>query len=391
MEAVGETVSLVHEKLRSDPSLAIVFASASYREAMPEVVSAITNFLSPGCLLATVCETVVGGSREISSTPALALWATNQGNIQGVHLNDKATETILSLSGDAEGRKVSEASGSSGSASDSSGSGSSGPASDSPNSPTLLLIADPFSFPTEELLVEIEADRPGLEIIGGLASGANQPGSNQLWLNDECHRDGAIGAVISDISPGGVRTRVSQGCQPVGQPFTVTRAESGLIFELGGRPALQRLRELVTTATPKERELMRRGLHIGIAVDESRLDHYEFLIRGIAGIDQERGAIAVGGRLDVGSTMQFHVRNVQTAAADLRARLEKESAEAALLFTCNGRGANMFGAPDREASLVTRLLGNAPLAGMSCAGEIGPIGNHNFLHGFTASLALFGE
>jgi len=372
MEAVGETVSLVHEKLQSEPSLAIAFASTPYREAMPEIVAAISNFLSPGCLLATVCETVVGGSREITSTPALALWATSQGKIKDVRLLDQATESLLGLS-----KPAAEA--------------TAAGASDSPSAPTLLLIADPFSCPTEELLAEIETLSPGLEVVGGLASGANQPGANQLWLNGECYSDGAIGVVISDISPGGIRTSVSQGCQPVGNPFTVTRAESGLIFELGGRPALQRLRELVATATPKERDLMRRGLHVGVAVDESRLDQHEFLIRSIVGIDQERGAIAVAGRLDVGNTMQFHVRNVQTAAADLRARLENESAAAALLFTCNGRGAKMFGAPDREASLVSRLLENAPLAGMSCAGEIGPIGSHNFLHGFTASIALFGE
>ncbi len=414
MEAVGEVVSQVHEKLIDAPCLAVVFASVSHREAMPEVVEAVTNFLAPDCLLATLCDTVIEGNKEITASPAIALWATSQGKIKGLRLENEINQEILDLRqpGDAATTPDNEATGPQDptsqtpdpNAANAEASNLNAPSTEAPGptdsdakasgsatSDTLLLIADPFSFPTEELLLEIETLSPNLSVIGGLASAANQPGGNQLWLNDNCYTDGAVGAILSGIPSGGVRTRVSQGCQPVGNPFTITRAEAGLIFELGGRPALQRLRDLVTTASPKERQLMRRGILVGIAVNESQLEHCDFLVRGVVGIDQERGAIAVGGHLDVGDTVQFHMRDAQTAAGDLHACLEKESTEAALLFTCNGRGANMFGAPDREVSLINRLLENVPLAGMSCAGEIGPIGDQSFLLGFTASLALFGE
>lgn len=361
-EAAGETVGRVMEQLDGQPTFAVVFASASHRDQMHEAMAMVSNILKPDCLLGTLCGTVIGGNRELASTPALALWATSQGEAHGVRITDEVEPEQLQLE----------------------------PAPDQPND-TLLLLGDPFSFPAEETLASLSAAHPNLQIIGGLVSGAHRPGQNQLWLDNLCHEDGAVGALIRNLVPGGVRTKTSQGCQPVGTPFTVTDARDGIIFELGGRPALHRLRDLVAVAPPDQRELMRGGVHIGIAIDESQLDYCDFLIRGIHSIDQEAGAIAIGTQVEVGNTVQFHVRNARTAANDLRSQLESESTAGALMFTCNGRGAHMFEAADREATLIARLLDDAPLAGMSCVGEIARIGNHNFLLGFTASLALFGE
>jgi small ligand-binding sensory domain FIST len=171
----------------------------------------------------------------------------------------------------------------------------------------------------------------------------------------------------------------------------VTRAERNFVQELGGEPALGRLRELAESATPEELELIQRGLHVGLVVDEHKADFTrgDFLVRNVLGADRDSGAIAVGDQVEVGQTVQFQVRDADAADEDLRELLRGVDAEAALLFTCNGRGRHLFTVPDHDAGMVENLLGPIPLAGAFCAGEIGPVGGRNFLHGFTASLALF--
>jgi small ligand-binding sensory domain FIST len=184
---------------------------------------------------------------------------------------------------------------------------------------------------------------------------------------------------------------VSQGCRPIGQPWLVTRAERNFVQELGGRPALERLEELATDATEEERALLRGGLHLGVVVDEHRTEfgRGDFLIRNVLGADRETGAVAVGERVTVGQTVQFQVRDAAAADEDLRELLAARSGRGALLFTCNGRGQRLFGTPNHDAAVLDDLLGPIAAAGGFCAGEIGPVGGRNFLHGFTASVALF--
>jgi small ligand-binding sensory domain FIST len=138
---------------------------------------------------------------------------------------------------------------------------------------------------------------------------------------------------------------------------------------------------------------MRQGLHMGVVVDEHKLDlsRGDFLVRNLLGADQSTGALAVGDVVEIGQTVQFQVRDADAADEDLRVLLGGVEGDAALLFTCNGRGSHLFGTPDHDAALVGDVLGPVPLAGAFCAGEIGPIGGQNFLHGFTASLAVFGR
>jgi len=189
-----------------------------------------------------------------------------------------------------------------------------------------------------------------------------------------------------------IATVVSQGCRPIGQPLIVTRAERNAIYELAGRPALERVLELVEALSPDERTLAGNGLHVGIVVDEHKATFRrgDFLVRGVLGADRETGAVVVGDEVDVGATVQFHVRDASTAAEDLAGLLAGRSADGGLLFTCNGRGRAMFGDPHHDAAIVQDTIGPLPIAGMFCAGELGPVGGRNVVHGFTASLALFG-
>ena len=255
---------------------------------------------------------------------------------------------------------------------------------------TLLLLADPFSFPVDTALDELAAVAPELVVIGGFASAARQRDGNRLLLDGAILTNGAVGVVLDETVP--VTAVVSQGCRPIGDPLTVTRSERNILYELAGQPALDRLMDQVERLDEDDRALAARGLHIGRVIDEhhDEFGRGDFLVRGVMGADKAVGAIAVGDTVEIGTTVQFQVRDAVSADEDLRALMSGRSASGALVFTCNGRGAALFGEPDHDASVVHDSLGDAAVAGMFCAGEVGPVGGTNFVHGFTASIALIG-
>jgi small ligand-binding sensory domain FIST len=231
--------------------------------------------------------------------------------------------------------------------------------------------------------------------MGGMASGGLRLRQSRLFLDGRVLSTGAVGASLPQAE---VHPLVAQGCRPVGNPYTTTRTDGNVIFELGGRPPLERLRELTAALPTRDRELLAQGVQLGVVIDEYQAEpgQGDFLIRGIAGLDPESGAIAVGDEVVVGQTVQFHVRDAGSADEDLRRTLEREAAAlgtrraaGALLFTCNGRGSRLFAEPDHDAGLLAEVLGKIPVAGFFCAGELGPVGGQNFLHAFTASIALF--
>ncbi len=344
-------------------SLAVVVASRHHARFADVVSEAVRATAGPERVIGCVAETVVGGDHEVEEGPAVAVWlASLPEPVETFHMEFVRT----SEGGVFGGYRFEEA----------------GPA---PH----LLIGDPYSFPTDLLLQHVNARIPGTVVMGGMASGGTQPGETRLFLDDRVVDSGAVGARLSGVR---IRPLVSQGCRPIGNVYTVTRAEGNVIHELGGRPPLQRLQDLVQTLPPEDRELVSQGLHVGRAIDEYNAEpgRGDFLIRGIMGVDPQSGALAVGDSIEVGQTIQFHVRDAATADEDLRALLEREAepAAGALLFTCNGRGSRLFDVPDHDASMVSKMLGGLPLAGFNCAGEIGPVGGRNFLHGFTASIAL---
>src|SRR5262249_24806351 len=178
-----------------------------------------------------------------------------------------------------------------------------------------------------------------------------------------------------------------------------TRAEDNVILELGGKPPLEQLQQLWASLSPTEQALFQQGLHVGRVINEYRgeIQRGDFLVRNVIGLDRSSGALAITERVRVGQTIQFHVRDAETADEDLRALLrldvhahEKKPA-GALLFSCNGRGTRLFEQPDHDARTVRAEAGEVPLAGFFAQGELGPVGGQNFIHGYTASLALFEE
>jgi small ligand-binding sensory domain FIST len=366
-QAVGEAAGEILERLDGEGcDLAVCFASTHHVGAFEDIGPALRNILEPQVLVGGTAVAVAGGAHEIEENPALTVFAAR---LDGAAL----TPVTLRVQETPDGAAL-----------------TGWPSLGDRPPASLLLFADPFTFPVDAFLQRVNRDLPGLQIIGGLASSAGSPGGNRLVLDDRVVDEGAVGVFVDGGSIE-VRTLVSQGCRPIGRPYVVTRAEQNLIEELGGKPAIERLQELAGAASEEERELLRGGLHVGLVVDEHKAEfgRGDFLVRNLLGADESSGALAVGEQVSVGQTVQFHVRDAGAADEDLREMLTGVDADAALLFTCNGRGRHLFTVPDHDAGMVENLLGPIPLAGAFCAGEIGPVGGRNFLHGFTASLALF--
>jgi small ligand-binding sensory domain FIST len=226
-----------------------------------------------------------------------------------------------------------------------------------------------------------------------MASGASQPGHNVLVLDDQVLAGGVIGVSLAGAIE--VDFVVSQGCRPIGAPLVITKVKSNAILELGGRAALEVLQELAESLPEEERALLSNGLLLGHLLHEQKrpVGRGDFLVRNLLGVERDAGAILVGDVPRAGQTVQFHARDAKTAAEDLQLLLDGEVMDdapfGALLFTCNGRGQKLFGTPDHDVSIIRERLGQVPIAGFFAAGEIGPIGDRSFLHGHTASLALF--
>jgi small ligand-binding sensory domain FIST len=259
-----------------------------------------------------------------------------------------------------------------------------------------ILLADPYTFPTDAFVERSGEVLGDLPLIGGLANGLGGRGSVRLFADGEVYTGGAIGAMLA--GPITVGTVVSQGCRPIGPTMVVTAAEENLLLELAGQPALARLEEIVSALEEEERELVASGLQIGIAMDEyaERHERGDFLIRGVLGIDPEREAVAIGDVVEIGRTVRFQVRDAATADEDLYELLgsylaQGGRADGALLFSCNGRGSTMFGTADHDALALRDTLGPIGVAGFFAAGEVGPVAGHNHVHGFTASMLVFGE
>lgn len=259
----------------------------------------------------------------------------------------------------------------------------------------IIALADPFTTPPD-VLAKVAGCGLGdnaVPISGGFASGASQPGQNALVHGADSATHGLVGMTISGEIE--IDFVVSQGCRPIGPPLVVTRSDQNIILEVAGRNVLEVIHQLAENLSERERELLSKGLLIGVVIDEyrERFGRSDFLIRNVVGIDRKRNAIAVNDFLRPGQTVQFHVRDATTADEDLHLLLDaqqlKERPFGGLLFTCNGRGSRLFETPNHDAAALRQRLGDLPLAGFFAAGEIGPIGGRSFVHGHTASVALF--
>jgi small ligand-binding sensory domain FIST len=376
VEATAEAADAARAGLEGPCDLAVVFASGPHLGMGKWLLSEVHERLEPGALIGCGAGGTLAGGRELEDTPSVVVWGASLpgAELETMHLTAERDADGFRLIGLPESLAETAP-------------------GDSPQDESLIALCDPFSFPAEELLAALDRSRPHAPVLGGLAS-ASFAGGAVLFRDGELHTDGAVAVRLSNVE---VLPCVSQGAGPVGPEMTITQAQANVIGELAGKPAMERLGEVIASLPEDERELAASGVLIGVVIDENRPDYErgDFLVRPIIGADRESGAIAIGEHVRVGQTVRLHVRDAASADEDLREALRvqaqalgSDGAVGALLFTCNGRGSHMFEVPDHDAAALQDSLG-VPTAGFFCAGEIGPVGGRNFLHGFTATMAVF--
>ncbi len=371
-------ITSVREVFGQTPlDLACLFFSPHYADASHELVDALYRQLAPRVMVGCMGEGVIGPAEEYENKSVVTLWVAHLPAVQMApfHLTfqeEKEQSFIL------EGWPK---------------------ALDSlSDRPTFLVFAEPFSTPIEDVFQKIEERCPGAPAIGGLASGGADLGENRLVLNNKIVEEGLIGVAL--WGPVAIRTVVSQGCQPIGERYVVTKAERNIMYELGGMPTLERLQETLQRLGAERGKEAALGVQVGVAFDEQRerFDRGDFLIRGLLGADQRSGGVAISDIVKEGQTIQFHVRDPKAASEDLNLLLAQDRLayphsplKGALLFSCNGRGRRFFAEPNHDITALQRQAEGIPVAGFFAAGEIGPVGGKNFIHGYTASVALFAE
>lgn len=259
-----------------------------------------------------------------------------------------------------------------------------------------ILLSEPFSSRINDLLQGLDFAYPGSITVGGQASGSQIGGRIGLFCNNRLYREGTVGIALSGNIV--LETIVAQGCRPIGKPYQVSKAERNIVLELEDQPPLEVLRDLIESLGESDRQLAQHSLFVGVARDEFKqnLEQGDFLIRNLLGIDPKVGAIAIADRVRPGQRIQFHLRDAQTSAEDLKWLLQRyqkqtnehPAAAGALMFSCLGRGEGLYGQPNFDSQLFSQYLNNIPLGGFFCGGEIGPVGGSTFLHGYTSVFGI---
>lgn len=375
--ALDECIEAVKGQLGTDaPDLAVVFVSPHHSEGYDLLPQRVKDKLAPRHMVGCSAGGVIGGGHEIEQRAGFSLTGAVLPGVEitPFHVENESLPDLDAAPNSWESLVHTS------------------PAKE----PKFLLITDPLTIQSDNLLLGLDYAFADSVKIGGMASGGQNPGGNALILDDQVYRSGAVGlAFHGDIV---IDTIVAQGCRPIGKPLNITKSQQNLLLELDGKPALEVLRELYESLDEGDRKLLRHSLFLGVVMDEFQDDPQlgDFLIRNIVGMDTRAGALAVGERLREGQIVQFHLRDALTSAEDLSALVcryrddERDSRVAgALLFSCLGRGMYLYGRPDHDTEIFRNVLGEIPLGGFFCNGEIGPVQGTTYLHGYTSSFGLF--
>lgn len=376
-KCVAETTAAVREQLGGlEPHLTVLFVSPHFKEKYDLIPAVLSEQMNAGFLLGCSGGGIIGGGREVEHQSAFSITCAHLPNveiksIQSDTLNLPDPDTAPSVWREWLGIDVQK-------------------------NPQFIMMADPFSFRGEEFLSGLDFAYPNASKVGGLASGANSAGGNALYLGDKIFSSGLVGVALSgDIE---LDTIVAQGCRPIGKPMSITKCDHTLLQQVDGKPPLAVLEEMAETLSEADRKLMQTALFLGIEMDPLKDDpgQGDFLIRNLMGVDRNTGSMSIGTMLRNGQLVQFHLRDKVMSAEDLNVMLSKYSekssanqAQGALLFSCLGRGEHLYGTPNHDSDVFKSKLGDVPLGGFFCNGEIGPVGNTTFLHGYTSSFGIF--
>jgi small ligand-binding sensory domain FIST len=398
--AITEVVERIQSSLSGNPDLGILFISSAYATDFPRVMPLLLEKFPIPVLIGCGGGGIIGMSQgdravEIEANPALSLSVAQLPGVE-IHPFHLSAEALPDL--DSPPQTWVELVGVS-----------------PQNNPKFILLSDPFTSKVNDLLEGLDFAYPGSPKVGGLASAGTMGVPSALFYHAPNHsgqslyREGTVGVALSGNLV--LETIVAQGCRPIGQLYQVSGGDRNVILGLSeidadenveaskARPPLEVLRDILQTLDEKDKELAQHSLFIGIARDEfkSHLGRGDFLIRNLLGVDPRQGAMAVGDRIRPGQRVQFHLRDSNTSAEDLELLLEAyqqqqnhlSPAAGALMFSCLGRGETLYGLPNFDSGLFQRYLNKIPLGGFFCNGEIGPVGDRTFLHGYTSAFAIF--
>ena len=363
---------------RQEPDLLIAFVSSQHAARFDAVSELLHREFENAFVFGCCAGGVIGGGREVEDRPGLSLTGALLPGVKlkGTHLDAAQTppphadvrvwEDALRMTANQQ--------------------------------PSFLVLADPYSFETEAYVRGLDRVYPLSPKIGGLASGARQVGGTALYLGNQVYHSGSVTlALTGNVEIDAV---IAQGCRPIGDPMFVTAAHENLIRELDGRAPRDAISALFERMPAADRELFSQSLFLGLAMrkDASQYVPGDFLIRNILGMDPQSGALWVNANVPANSVIQFHLRDAATSAYDLERTLRGYRASrsvgpdcGALLFSCNGRGLGLYGQADHDSNAFRRLVADLPIGGFFCSGEIGPIQNATYLHGYTSAFAVFRE
>ncbi|MBH8562577.1 FIST C-terminal domain-containing protein [Nostoc sp. CENA67] len=379
--AIADVVERAVSSLTAPADLGLVFISSAFASEYSRLLPLLAQKLSVPVMIGcsgggVIGTTAIGQTQELEAEAALSLTLAHLPgvNLQTFHVVaeqlpdlDSSPDAWINLTG-------------------------------VPSSPTpqFILLSSAFASGINDLLQGLDFAYPGSVIVGGQASAGGFGGRVALFCNDRLYREGTVGLALSGNIV--LETIVAQGCRPIGEPMQVTKAERNIILELDEKVPLVVLRDLISSLSEKERMLAQHSLFIGMAMDEFKLSlqQGDFLIRSILGVDPAGGAIAIGDLVRPGQRLQFHLRDAQASAEDLKLLLEQyqnqqlspHSAVAALMFSCVGRGEGLYGKPNFDSELFRRYIQDIPIGGFFCGGEIGPVGGSTFIHGYTSVFGI---
>lgn len=379
--AVADVVERASSSLQAPADLGLVFISSAFTSEYPRLLPLLQERLSVPVLIGCGSSGIIGMTQrgqmqELESAPALSLSLARLPGVkvQAFHVVPEelpdldsppnAWTDLINVPPDSH--------------------------------PQFILLSDPFSSGVNDLLQGLDFAYPGSVTVGGLASVSQMGGPIGLFCNNHLYREGTVGVALSGNIV--LETIVAQGCRPIGKPHRVSKGERNIVLELEEQPPLEVLRDVIESLSESDRQLAQHSLFIGVAQDEFKQDLHQgdFLIRNLVGIDPKVGAIAIADHVRPGQRIQFHLRDAQTSAEDLKWLLDQyqkqtkdyPNAAGALMFSCLGRGEGLYGQPNFDSQLFSEYLNNIPLGGFFCGGEIGPVGGSTFLHGYTSVFGI---
>ncbi len=368
--AIGEVADTLHEGLRGEaPNLVVLMASFHHARVLPEAATALRRTVGAAHLVGGTVDTVMGDARAPEGRPAAAaialkvpgmqtrVWRSTPRHPLPISKPDLLPD-LIGINDDTQG---------------------------------MLVLGDPYTTPGTRMVPTLAHCGPSrIQVFGGLLSGASQQGSNCVLLDDLAMTEGCVGVTLGGID---LDVIASEGCSPFGDPLVVTQATENVVQTLGGRNAAEALQDMVQAAPEQVRELAKRGLVFGQAVDSNkkRFGRGDFDLRNVMGVDPEKG-IAVAAVPKVGRTVQFHVRSAKAADEDLRLLLDGQSLDrpplAVLATSCRARGTAFFGHPAHDNGVLRERLGKPPLVGFHAVGEFGPLGESSTVHAQSVVAAM---